>query len=176
MNRYLFSILVALTFVLQGCGSSMRVFHDSDPTADFTKFSTYNFLQWTDGNLKTINELERERLKVAFARELENHGLVYKSENADVSVQITVYHKERTDVNYSYSPYYHPYYAHPPRTYNYLERAISIDIYDNSLRKHVWHSAAIGELDYNPQERDKNMPVVTGKMFENFPLEGRDEI
>ena len=42
-------------------------------------------------------------------------------ENGDVSVKITVYHRQAMD----------GYYVHPWR-YNIMERAISVDMYDNN--------------------------------------------
>lgn len=179
MNKLFFLIVVLIMSLLTGCGSSVRFFHDIDPSTDFANFSTYNFLDWTEGNMKTINELERERLRVAFAKEFESRGFVFQQEGADVSVQITVYHREKKDVYHSYSPYYYPYYnpyyGGGSRVYNHLERAISIDIYDNSARKHVWHSAAVGELDYDPQKRAEKLSGVANEMFKDFPRQKETE-
>ncbi|MBN1131517.1 MAG: DUF4136 domain-containing protein [Bacteroidales bacterium] len=167
-----FLFIIAVLFAA-GCGSSVKVFHDLDPATDFTGYTTYNFLQWTEGNIKSINELERERLKTAIARELEQHGLAFSEKEADLSVQITVYHREMKEMipsyPYYYTPFYNPYYGWGPRVYNYLERAIAVDIYDNKAKKHIWHSAAVGELTGDPQKRQEQLPQVTEKMFRDFP-------
>ena len=60
--------LFAILF-LTACGSSLRVFHDLDPAATFDQYKTYSFLDWTDGNMRTIGEAEREQIMVAIARE-----------------------------------------------------------------------------------------------------------
>jgi len=183
MKKILFAGLITAAFLFSGCASSVRVFHDMDRSADFTQYATYNFLEWTEGNLKTINEIERERIRTAFGRELESHGFVYKKTGADVSVKITVYHREKNQMYpsypYYYSPfyspfysyYYNPYYSMYPRIYNYMERAIAIDIYDNNAKKHIWHSAAVGELDYNPQKREERLPLIAEKMLKDLPKE-----
>ena len=170
MNKPFLVIVAVAAMMLSGCAGSVRIFHDQDPTADFTNYSSYNFLPWTEGNQKSVNEIERERIQVAFAREIERRGLVFKPDGADLSIQITVLHRERNDVYPSYRyGYYRPYYG-SPGVYNSLERALTLDIYDNSARKHIWHSAAVGELEYDAQKRDEQMPVVVGKMLADFPL------
>jgi len=176
-SRFFLAGIVATLLFFTGCGSSVRIFHDQDPAADFTKYSTYNFLAWSEGNLKTINEIERERMKVAVARELESRGLKFKAEGADVSVQITVYHREKKELYNSYYPYYNPYYYRGgPMVYNSLERAIAVDIYDNESRTLVWHSAAVGELEYNTQKREERMPEVVAKLFKDFPVQKGEPI
>jgi len=179
MNRIFFVGVAISAFLMAGCASSVRVFHDMDTATDFSKYNSYNFLEWTEGNLKSINQLEREKIKTAFARELESHGLVYKPDGADLSVQITVYHREKKQFQstYPYYPYYSPYYyGYGPRVYNYLERAIAVDIYDNEIKKHIWHSAAVGELDNNPQKREERLPLIADKMLRDFPKQKTGEI
>ncbi len=145
--------------ILSGCGPSVRIFTDQDDSGTFEKYVTYSFLDFTEGNKKTITGIELERIRVAFARELEKKGLKFLEENGDVSVQITVYHRQSLD-NY----YYHP------RRYSYMERSITVDMYDNHTRKHVWHCAAVGELSYDPAERADKLPEVVAKIFANYPV------
>ena len=103
--------------------------------------------------------MELERIRTAFARELEKRGLEYVDNQADVSVKITVYHREARDV-----------YLYHPGSYNYMERALTVDIYDNQSRKHVWHGAAVGELEYDPGERAEELLVIVAKIFEHYPV------
>ena len=144
--------------ILSGCGPSVRIFADLDDSGTFEQYTTYNFLDFTEGNQKTINGMELERIRVAFARELEQKGLHFVEEDGDVSLQITVYHRQSMD----------HYYYHPGR-YNYMERALTVDMYDNHTRKHVWHCAAVGELSYDPAERADKLPGVVAEMFAKYP-------
>jgi hypothetical protein len=127
-------------WLLAGCSAPVRIYSDVDDSGDFGNYSTYSFLDLTEGNLKTISGMELERIRVAFAREIEQAGFRFSEKEADVSVQITVYHRQNSDP-YPYNPY----------GYNYMERAISVDMYDNHSKKHVWHCAAVGELVYDPK-------------------------
>ena len=161
MNR-IWIPLVTLTLILfTGCGSSVRVFSDIADTGNFEQYDTYSFLDFTEGNKKTIPGMELERIRVAIARELEKRGLKYTEQGADVSVQVTVYHREARD-----------HFFHYPGGYNYMERAITVDMYDNSNRKHVWHAAAVGELVYDPSRRAEKLPEVVARIFERYPVPG----
>jgi hypothetical protein len=157
MKRVLIILTGAAFAFLTGCGPAVRIYSDVDDSGDFSKYSTYNFLDFTEGNKKTIPGMELERIRVAFARELEHHGLHFVEGDGDVSVQITVYHREAVD------PYYWPYRR------NYMERAVAIDMYDNHTRKQVWHCAAVGELVYDPEKRTEQLPEVVAELFQRYP-------
>lgn len=145
---------------LSGCGPGVRILSDVDEEGRFNEYKTYSFLEFTEGNKETITGMELERIRVAIAREIELRGLTFVPKEGDVAVQITVYHRQAID-SYYYSP----------RRYNYMERALTVDMYDNLTRKHVWHGAAVGELAYNPTKRAEEFPMVVAKIFERYPIE-----
>lgn len=161
MNR----ISILLTFlsmvVLSACGSAVRIYSDIDKEGNFDQYVSYDFLEFSEGNKKTISGMELERIRVAFARELEGRGLKFEEKGGDVSVQITVYHREAAQASYGYYP----------SMYNYMERAVAIDVYDNQTRKHVWHCAAVGELEYDPQRRATGLPELVARIFEKYPIQ-----
>lgn len=154
-------LLLTLFFgFLSGCGPSVRIYADKDDSAQFDQYATYDFLDFTEGNKKTISEIELKRIRNTFAREIESRGLKYSEKGGDVSVQLTVYHRQAMD-----------HYYRSPRRYMYMERAIAIDFYDNRTRNHVWHCAAVGELVYNPTQRADELATVVAKIFERFPIQ-----
>jgi len=159
VTRILILVIWSLAF-LPGCGPAVRIYSDTDESGRFEQYATYSFLEFTEGNKKTITEMELERIRVAFAREIESRGLTFIEKDGDVSVQITIYHREAMDA-----------YYRSPRRYTYMERALSVDMYDNLTRKHVWHGAAVGELVYDPSARADELPVVVTKIFEHYPVE-----
>ena len=102
--------------------------------------------------------MELERIKVAFARELESRGLNFAARDGHLLVQITVYHREASMGIYHY-----------PEPIRYMEQAVAIDLFDNATRKHVWHCAAVGDLEYDPQKRASGLPELVAKIFEDIP-------
>jgi len=152
-----FLTLLSMAFLVS-CGPSVRLYSDRDHDTSFDQYATYNFMDFSDGNKKTINSMELERIRVAFARELESRGLTFSEENPDVSVKITVYHREAVRGVGYYGMYHH------------MERALSIDMYDNHSMKHVWHCAAVGELERDPELRAEGLPLLVAYMFERYPV------
>ncbi|MEN8226559.1 MAG: DUF4136 domain-containing protein [Bacteroidota bacterium] len=165
MRNIFIPIWILAVVLLNGCGSSMRVYYDLDDATSFEQYATYSFMDFTDGNKETITGMELERIRVAIARELEQRGLQFVEENGDVSVKITVYHREAMDRYYGYR-----------WRYNFMERAIAVDMYDNQARKHVWHCAAVDELDYDPEERAAKLHEVASEIFERYPVQPAREI
>lgn len=155
-REWIIFTLVAF-WLLEGCSAPVRIYSDADDSGDFSNYSTYNFLDFTEGNKKTINGMELERIRVAFAREIEQLGFHFSEKEADVAVQVTVYHRQNSDP--------HP-YSYP---YSYMERAISVDFYDNRTKKHVWHCAAVGELVYDPDRRAEKLPEIAAEIFRRYP-------
>jgi hypothetical protein len=160
MTRISLPLWILSMVVFSGCGSSVRIHSDIDDGGRFDQYISYDFLEFTEGNQKTVSGMELERIRVAFAREIESRGLKFTEKDGDVSIQITVYHREAAEGSYSY-----------PGTYNYMQRALAIDMYDNMTRKHVWHCAAVGELEYDPQKRASGLPEVVAKIFEEYPIQ-----
>lgn len=156
-----------MMLIFSGCGPSGHVFHDLDPTASFDQYKTYSFLAWTDGNMRTVSETEREGLSVALAREIEGMGLTFQEMDADVKIQITVYFRRS-------GQHYHHHYSYPGRPYIYMERTLTTDIFEGSTKKHIWHSAVVGMVGNSPEKRAEELPEQISRMFEDFP--GRKEI
>lgn len=156
-RKILFPVFLSM-LLLAACGPPLRLYSDMDKEARFDQYTTYNFLDFSEGNKETITGMELERIRVAFARELESRGLAFAVENADVSVQVVVYHREAVrSVGYT-------------GRYHHMERAIAIDMYDNQNRQHIWHCAAIGELENDPELRAAGLPLLVAKIFERYPV------
>jgi len=163
MARNLLPIFIFSIVLLSACGPSVRLYSDMDDSATFDQYTTYNFMDFSEGNKQTITAMELERIRVAFAREIESRGLSF-AENGDVSVKITIYHREAAD-SYGYSG-----------IYNYLERAIAVDMFDNLSMKHIWHCAAVGELEYDPEQRAAGLSELVARIFERYPISPLEEI
>lgn len=160
MNRMQIIFALLILGFLTGCTNSLRIYSDIEDTAPFQSYKTYTFLDFTDGNKKTITGMELERIRVAFAREIEQKGLSFSENHPDLTVQITVYHRKALD---------HGYYYYPTRSY--MERAIAVDFFDTRTNKHVWHCAAVGELTYDATERSQNLPAVAKEIFAKYPVQ-----
>lgn len=160
MSRKIVTFFILTMLVLPACGPSMRVYTDMDDTATFDQYTTYSFLDFSEGNKKTITGMELERIRVAFSREIESRGLTYSEEDGDVAVKITVYHRQAARRYGYYGGIYH-----------HMERAIAVDMYDNGSRKHIWHCAAVGQLENDPEQRAAGLSDVAARIFERYPVQ-----
>lgn len=158
MEKKLVPMWILLTLLLSGCGASIKIYSDVDDLASFDQYTTYSFLEFSEGNLNTVTGMELERIRVTIAKELESRGLTFTAENGDVSVKITLYHRQAAE-GYGYWG-----------VYNYMERALSVDMYDNHAMRHIWHCAANSELVYDPQERAAQLPQLVARIFERYPI------
>ena len=103
--------------------------------------------------------MELGRIRAQLSRELEAKGLSYVPEGGDLKVKVTVYFRNAKDRHYGYYP----------GSYNYIERALAVDIWEGASKKHVWHSAAVGEVGRTPEDRAEELPEQVAEMFEKFP-------
>ena len=161
MAPKLFPIII-LSVLLSACGPSVRLYSDIDDSATFDQYTSYHFMDFTEGNKKTITGMELERIRVVFAKEIETRGLSFAEKGGDVSIKITVYHRQAASGS-GYSG-----------EYNYLERAIAVDMFDNQSMKHIWHCAAVGELEYDPDQRAAGLSEVVAKIFERYPIQAAE--
>ena len=121
-------------------------------------------MDFSEGNKKTITGMELERIRVAFAKVVETRGLSFADKDGDVSIKITVYHRQAASGS-GYSG-----------VYNYMERAVAVDMFDNQNMNHIWHCAAVGELEYDPDQRAAGLPELVAKIFERYPIQAAEEI
>jgi len=121
-------------------------------------------MDFSEGNVETITGMELERIRVVFAKEIETRGLRFAEKGGDVSIKITVYHRQAAAA-YGYSG-----------IYNYLERAIAVDMFDNQSMKHIWHCAAVGELEYDPEQRAAGLSELVARIFERYPISAVEAI
>ena len=159
MKNNIHILILGTLLLLTSCGAPYHIYSDLEQNADFNTYQSYNFLDFTDGNKKTITGMELDRIRVAFAREIERKGLKFEAGQSDVSFQIIVYHRKAVDP-----------YRYPPHR-QYTERAIAIDMYDNKDNKHIWHGAAVGPVSYDPEVRSEKLPEVVAAIFQKYPLQ-----
>lgn len=161
MTRNLIPVII-LSLLVSACGPSVSLYSDVDDSATFDQYTSYSFMDFSEGNKKTITGMELDRIRVAFAKEIETRGLSFAEEGADVSIKITVYHRQAAK-GYGYSG-----------LYNYMERAIAVDMFDNKNMQHIWHCAAVGELEYDPELRAAGLPELVARIFDRYPIQAAE--
>jgi len=153
--------------------STINVEQDYNPTFDFSKIKTFSVLhQERVGE----NTLVNERIQNAIKKTLQAKGLRFVAPNkADVVAlfHLNVQNKTQIYTDYQMVGYgrYGGMMIATPRSYNYDEGKLIIDLYDPKTNKTVYRTVVTDEIESKktPQEREAYITEVIQKAFEKFP-------
>ena len=180
---HLFCLLSVVA--IAGCATQPLIRADHDPSADFSRFKTYGFLDKL-GTDEAYTTLLTKYLKEAVSREMERRGYRY-AEQPDLLVNFHAKVKEKQRVvrspaggYYGYRwGYYGPWggYAYDTYVEEYTEGTLNIDLVDRSDMQMVWEGVAIGrvtEADYDNLKQAVDGAVAA--IFKKYPYRaGRSE-
>jgi hypothetical protein len=186
MIKTLFATLILMMFA--GCSSAPPIV-DYDPEVDFTGYKTFAFIgehpllrgEGAEGG----SPLLEGRLMQLTENILSARGFtrVADRESADIAVGFTVGGREKIQVNSypePYRPYYGgygrgwggAYYATPTSTTvrQYTEGTLSVDIYDVSEHKPIWHGIATKRITDKMQEnQQETINEIMTEILASFP-------
>lgn len=169
--------------------SSVKIHTDVDPSADFTKYKSFEYYGWADKSDQMLNDLDKRRIEQAFADEFYKRGLGVVEKDGDlvIALHIVVQQKQQTTATttsmgggyggyggyYGYGPGYGwggGYSTTQVNTYNYEVGTLMVSVYDKANEQLVWESSGSGEINENPKGRDKRIPVVVAKIMASYPI------
>ncbi len=168
--------IVCLMAIAAGC-SSLDIKYNYNPTTDFTRLKTYD---WLSVPVKAeINKLDVERIKSAVNTQLEAKGLKMTSRDPHFLIAIHLGKKEKIEViewGYSYGPVNSYWYKGALKPgdisiYQYEEGTLILDFVDATTREMIWRSVAKAEVrpGKTPEKQEKQIKKAVQKILENFP-------
>ena len=189
--KHIFVFAIASALSLSGCATTGKLSYDSDPTQDFSQYSTFTWAGSTPmavfGNRLVPPSVEVE-IAQAIKSELTQKGYRFtdKADEANFAVSFSV--GTRNDVSVVEVP--DPYWQNrmnwgwgsgywprlgtfvPTRTQvrDYTEGTLSIDFFDVSRKSPVWHGAGTRNLTRKELSGEENTAseAVT-VILEGFP-------
>jgi len=154
--------------------SEIRVNHDYDKEADFSKFKTFDFLS-APVNIRT-DSIAMNRIYRIVALELKEKGLTRVVENADLLIAIHTDVRDQINVNYygySYSPYYWHGYWGPSSVgvYTYEQGSLVIDMVEAKDMEMVWRGVAQAAVPSNPDPAriEEVVKVAISRIMDKYP-------
>lgn len=174
-------LLPVIIIFLYSC-STIHVTADYDKDVDFTTYKTFSLLNWRTDNSRLVNDFDKERLEKAVVNEMTARGYEYQQTGGSLAVSIFVILEDKTDYT-SYTDYYggygyyygRPWGYGPGRTtvsqYNYTQGTLIFNVFDAKQKKLIWQGTAVGEVDDNPQNREKGIPEAVGEVFMRYPVQ-----
>jgi len=178
MNKAKSFLLLGAIAILAGCASGApRIVTNSDPDADFTSFTTYNFVQPLSSDNGNARTLVSSFLIEATIRELESNGLKPAGHNPDLLVNFLV----STDVSDlpRQVPVVNPHYA-TWTSYNMqrsslhatqrTEGTIAVNIIDDAKNQLIWEGAATGMVTESRADNlQQTVNDAIADIFAEFP-------
>jgi hypothetical protein len=172
---------VGAAFLLSAC-SGISTSSDYDPSVDFSKFSTYT---WLDTEGDDIDAITDSRIKGSIDAALLAKGFKKGGEGADLAVGYQVTTAERRSYNtvntgwgggYGWGGYGWGGYGMnvgASTTYEnvWQEGSLLIGMFDGASKNLVWTGTATSALDASrsPQERQQLVNDAVDKMLKDFP-------
>jgi len=177
--------LLACAFaLLAGCASGPRISTDSDPEADFSRYSTWAFYQPVAMEQSGYSTWITQRIRDNVRREMTARGYAYDEASPDLLVNFqgivqektSVYSVPRTDYQVFYSYRHRSYFAVPfwydeTQVSRYTEGTLTVDLVDAARNRLVWTGAAIGRVKRSgPAERAEDVDRAISEIFMRYPF------
>lgn len=196
-----------LPFLILGmttCGIYTAISSYSDEHVDFTKYKTFAWLPDSGMTARTDsfrnsaydNDVIRNNAKNYIVHDLGERGLIIKTDEPDVLMQLIVRNEKKELVNYApyyfhnrfYYPYYYPYYDYytyygwgcmstycdynPEIKQTYVQGTITINMFDRRQKKLVWYGSAEGDI-YDPSYIQHDVHPAIHRIMKSFPVKQR---
>ena len=182
-NSFFLGAAAALV-VLGGCAVGPEIRTDYDAEADFSRFSTFAFMDREErSTTRSYDTLDDRRVITAVTRELEARGYRRVDENPDLLVNFAVVTQEIEELRavpmtsypwYGWrGGYYHPWPAYGYETYvdRYELGTLFVDLVDRQRRQLVWEGRVSGRVTEAARENPAGaLDSAVSEIFARYPF------
>ena len=178
------TLAIGIASLLAAC-STIKTVHDSDPSADFTRYRTWAWI--SDENLigpkagevqvSYVSPIDEQRIRRAVEAEMSAKGYRKADQaEADLIVSFTVGSEEKTRVystptgggyydDFGYGGWYG---GSQVRTVQYTEGTLSVQFYERESKNAVWVGWASKRVSKS-DDSEKVINEAVEKILEKFP-------
>lgn len=177
---------VALVVSLAACGGGLKTSYDFNPSANFTNYQTWAWMNMP--NNAQLSELNQQRVRTAIERGLAGKGLRQVTDNPDMWVGFQVVLDEEVSYNtvnnyygtgWGYPGWYGPRYGGVGMTMGssqtYENRVtvgtLFIDMFDAGSKDLVYRGTGESKIQEvrDPAERQQRLDDAVVKILETYP-------
>ncbi|GAB3507219.1 DUF4136 domain-containing protein [Pseudoxanthomonas daejeonensis] len=173
-------VIAAIILMLAGCASTPTVHTDADPTANFSGYRTYTWLNKPDQ--QGVPPLASQRIVEYVNAQLAAKGWK-ESPNGDVAVVAHVATQQQQSLDTMYSgPMYGGWGWGPgwygggmgmssatTRVRTYTVGTLVVDLFDVKTKQAIWRGTASDTVPDDPAKGDKLLRAGIAEMFSAFP-------
>ena len=187
MQKIAFILLVLSAVLLTGCSSStLNVRSDSDPTADFSRYATFNFFDPMGIEGGYNSPIFGENLRESITGEMNRRR--YRMDNSpDLLVNVTIRSDDRVKMTSYTAPYMSgAYYSRPGGAYygsglgvgvgvsqratKVTEASVFIDLVDTKKQRVVWQGVAVLDVTDKVAHRLRDATfTAVNEVFKQYP-------
>lgn len=156
--------------MLAGC-TTLKVYTDHDPAADFSRFRTFEFI----GQPKGLDPLMAKRARAEVALQLEAKGLHRAAGKPDLLVAIAARTRNQRQVNTVHFGWGYGYgwWGGMGGSTSYVRNvpigALVVDLVNARNKQLVWRGMAHDYLSPDPKDNAAMLHRAVAKMFEEYP-------
>jgi hypothetical protein len=174
--------LILFCIAMFSC-STVKFTSDYDKEVDFTKFKTLSYYGWAKDSDKILNEFDKQRIEGAFAAEFMNRGIELKQTGGDMVVSLFIVIDQKTGTRaytthlgtggWGYGPGWGwgmGYSTTNYQQFDYLVGTLVCDVFDAETKKLAWQGVVSGDIDENPNNRERNIPRVVRELMKRYPV------
>ena len=185
--------IAAACILLASC-ASQDIRTDVDPTAHFSAYRTYAYMEPVATAQAGYTSLVTERFKQAINQQLAAKGYALNNQSPDLLVNFHTVNKQKVDVlgapmmpaamlwggdYFGYRDGFYggwPGYASDVDVMQYTVGVISIDLIDAKKRQLVWQGVSSSLVKSNAQETsDQGIQTVVAAIFAKYPYVAGDD-
>ena len=156
-----FLFIIVVTLFLTACSSSLQVRSDSDPTANFSQFRTFNFFDPMGVESGYNSPIYGQLFRESITNEMQQRGYTL-ADSPDLLVNVTIRGDDQVKMSSYAAPYMSgAYYSRPGGAYygsalgvgvgvgqrarTVTEASVFIDLVDPEKQRVVWQGVAVLE-------------------------------
>ena len=175
-------LLIGMTLALAGCASSSRIVSNVDPSADFSQFRTFGFMQPLGTDSASGQTLTSQHLVSAVTDELTMRGLQATNDSPDLLVNFFISTREVITSSPSSSASMHwrrgrygtwsgwSVGASTTEVVQRTEGTLGVDIVDRARNTLVWEGAASKRVTNSTRENQAEvLDSAIADIFKRFP-------
>jgi len=185
-RRYMAILGVQLLLVLTACSTGLTVRSDSDPSADFSHYTTYNFFDPMGIESGYNSPVFGEQFRAALEGEMNRRG--YRLSNRpDLLINVTMRGDDKVKIRSFTAPYMTgAYYDRPGGAYygsalgvgistgttarQTTEASVFIDLVDFAQHRVVWQGVAVADVtDKVAQQLHDAIFTAVNKVMAEYP-------
>ncbi len=169
MKRWALAVTGTI-LLLAGC-ATIKVYSDFDPSVDFSRYATFDFI----GRPKGLDTFMQQRARTAVLRRLEARGVQRAEHDPDLLVAIaarTRVYKQINTVNWGWG-YGWGWYGGMGGSTSYVSDvpvgSLVIDLVDARTNQLVWRGLARVDLSADPRKNARILEDAIALIFDRYP-------